>query len=254
MKKGNWLAAGVSAYCLQKNEIHIWRANLNLPALALHKISAWLSPEESARAQRLINVIHQQRYRASHAILRDILAKYVGIKPHMLRFQFSTHGKPCLDKGQNQLHLQFNMTHSRDMALYAVTSNIEVGIDIEYIQSHLEGMKIAKRYFSENEYEQLLSLPEPEQLNGFYRCWTRKEAFLKAIGLGLSFPLKNFDMDLLDMSQGTLLRIEGNQQLQNPDLQWQIESIPVDDNFSATIAYPGEKTAIVYLDWEYCTY
>lgn len=233
---------------LKNGEIHIWRATLDLPEKTYQRLFSYLSSREKEKGKRLIREILQKRYLSSHAILREILSRYHNVDPSQLEFSFGLHGKPYLNIPYKGKYLQFNMTHSHEKALYAFTLEAEIGIDIEWIQQDIRAMDIAKRFFSEHEYRQLLSLPDDDQVPGFFRCWTRKEAFLKATGEGLSFPLKFFSVDVTKpSSDNCLLSHEKNP---NALQRWNVFSLePSFRNFEASIAYEGTKNKIIYYDW-----
>lgn len=170
------------ADCLEiaPGEVHIWRIALDQPA---HGLLDLLSPEETARSERLIHASEQNRFVRAHGALRFILGGYLGLSGEVLRFEAGDKGKPHLigpDSG-----LEFNLSHSDDMALVAVTDNIPVGIDLERISSKPLQLKIAKRMFPESVYAELSALP-PEQLGGgFVRYWTEFEARAKCLGKGI---------------------------------------------------------------------
>ncbi len=168
-------------------EVHIYAVPLTGDA-DLH--SEWLSKDEIARMDRFRILDHRRRYAIGHGVLRVVLSCYLGKDPASLAFDYGSHGKPTL-RGEP---LHFNLSHSAQLAILAVAT-APVGVDCEK-QRHLERLvDIAKRQFSSAEHDALLSLPESERLQAFYRCWTRKEAYVKALGLGLA-ALDVFDVDL----------------------------------------------------------
>ncbi|MBS0349910.1 MAG: 4'-phosphopantetheinyl transferase superfamily protein [Proteobacteria bacterium] len=162
-------------------EIHIWKV----------KLTSWndwsvqvLSKEELNKAYRFIQAVHQRRFALARGHLRVILGKYTGVSPTEIRFQEGAHGKLFL--ADNPLMLQFNLSHSEDIAVYAFTLQQEVGIDIEWINSSLEIVPLIKRFFAAEEQQAILNLPIKLQHQAFFNYWTRKEAYLKALGVGLS--------------------------------------------------------------------
>lgn len=166
---------------LSPDAVHVWRATLG----QWHDFPATLlSAEEWQRGQRFLREEHRRRFCMARAFLRLILARYLGIKPEHIQFREGIHGKLYL--ADSQLPLEFNVSHSEDLALYAVTLDNEIGIDIEWMNPSLEIQPLAARVFTPEEYQTLLALPARQQLPAFYRLWTRKEAYLKALGLGLS--------------------------------------------------------------------
>ncbi|MBS0358591.1 MAG: 4'-phosphopantetheinyl transferase superfamily protein [Proteobacteria bacterium] len=174
---------------LKKNEVHIWRAELAVSPQQLQEYSTLLNSDETKRARRFHFDIHRNRFTAARAMLRLLLGRYLNCSPQEIIFKYESHGKPTIEN--NALELQFNVSHSDNYFVAAFTLNHLIGIDIEEI-SDRAGADIAERFFSASEYEAMMRLPEQEQQNAFFHIWTQKEAFIKAIGQGLSFPLKDF--------------------------------------------------------------
>ena len=194
---------------LQKNEVHVWRASLKKwPSDKIEKGLNILSSEEKMRADRFLQLKHRKRFIISHVVLHDILTKYL---PELwappLRFRYNKYGKPHLSYN---FPLQFNLSNSRSMALYVVAMDREVGIDVEYIKKDIHVDRIAKRFFSPEESTVLQKLPVEEKLEGFYRLWTLKEAYIKAIGHGLSFPLNRFTTNVKVIQMDGLISVDGN--------------------------------------------
>ncbi|MFN7097169.1 MAG: 4'-phosphopantetheinyl transferase family protein [Gammaproteobacteria bacterium] len=151
-----------------------------------------LSTQELAKAARFKFDIHRQRYLVFHACLRMILARCLHTQPALLQFATGLHKKPYLN---DYPQLQFNLSHSDNEAIVAITLDADIGVDIEKIKT--EPMKeLAKRFFSAAEFAYLNSLPPSEQIHAFYQFWAHKEAFIKATGLGLSQGLQNFTIGL----------------------------------------------------------
>lgn len=195
--KGIWLAApsDSDAACrLAPGQVHLWRASLDLPSGRVRDLERFLSPDELARAKRFVVRGARERYTTARAVLRNILARYVSAPPDDLRFSYTEHGKP--DLVHPATSLQFNVSHSHDLAVYALTTGQPLGVDVEYLHRRaiVDRLKIAHRFFSDREYNALASLPRYRRDQAFLVCWTRKEAFVKAIGQGLSCPLDQFDV------------------------------------------------------------
>lgn len=166
---------------LAADTIHIWRASLE----QWHDFSETiLSAEEIQRGQRFLREEHRRRFCMARGFLRLILAHYLEIAPAQIRFREGAHGKLYLTA--SPVPLEFNVSHSEDLALYAVTLENEIGIDVEWMNPALEIQPLAARVFTSLECQKLLALSPDQQIPVFYRLWTRKEAYLKALGLGLS--------------------------------------------------------------------
>jgi 4'-phosphopantetheinyl transferase len=156
-----------------------------------------LSPDERARADRLLRRQARERLVAGRLFLRRTLGHCLGLDPADILLESNEWGKPRLGGEQAASGLCFNLSHSDDWAILALSRGAELGVDIELVREDLEFVPIARRYFSPREREELFSLPEEEQRAAFYCCWTRKEAYLKGVGRGLSIPTDSFDVSLL---------------------------------------------------------
>jgi 4'-phosphopantetheinyl transferase len=170
--------------------VDVWRAELDLAPRRVEELATTLAPDEAARAARLYFPQDRARFIAARGLLRRILARYVHWPPEALRFTYGARGKPSL--AEPGAGLEFNLAHSHGLALYAVTRGRPVGVDIEYIRPQLAAERIAERFFSAEEVAALRALAPEEQAAAFFRCWTRKEALLKAWGQGLAFGLDRF--------------------------------------------------------------
>ena len=166
-------------------EVDIHTRNLDLPSDA-----SILSSDERDRAARFRFDRHRNHYIAARSALRQILAEYLGIAPQSIEFTVNEYGKPQLDGPH------FNVSHSAGLAVYAVSRTRQVGIDVERVDPQFAAGQIPEHFFSPVEVASLRALPEHLQLQAFFNCWTRKEAYVKARGLGLSLPLASFDVTL----------------------------------------------------------
>jgi len=181
---------------IEPQEIHIWSADLTALHAQENTNAAILSPDELERAHRFHFQIHRQRFIAARSTLRTLISLYIRIAPHEIIFSYGQHNKPFLQVPGNT-QLQFNVSHSNDMAVFAFTAGYAIGVDIEKIQTEYN-QHIAQRYFSQKENESLLQLPQQERIAGFYRIWARKEALIKATGKGLSNLLSAFSVSVND--------------------------------------------------------
>ena len=186
---------------LSPAEVHVWRTNLDVAKVLQGSFCGWLDEEELNRASKFIFQKDRDRFIAAHVFLREVLSRYLHVDPGEIRFEANEFGKPLV-AGDT---LEFNLSHSRDISLLAVARNRSVGVDVEYIRSDLEIEAIARRFFSYSEVSDLLSLPQRVQNLAFFSGWTRKEAFIKARGQGLSIPLDGFDVSLLPSEPAALL-------------------------------------------------
>ena len=168
------------------------------------KWSELLSSDERERAARFHFERDRQQYCATRAVLRILLGAYLQTSPHELEFQYSDKGKPALALRQEGSGLAFNASHSGDFALLGFTRCSHIGVDIEKIRDDFDTASIARLFFSAREQDELSRLPADQQHHAFFRCWTRKEAFIKALGEGLSHPLNQFDVSLGTSGQVSL--------------------------------------------------
>ncbi len=180
----NW-PAGPLRPQLAPGEIHLWRAALDNP-VRLAGAEAVLSREEIMRAGRFVNTLDRERFIAAHGALRMVLGLYLSADPQSLEFRNGPAGKPSLV--QTFTDLRFNLSHSGDLALIAVTRGREVGVDVERVQRDIELDPIVEHYFEPEEAWDLRTAPPNERVSRFFDLWTRKEACLKAEGTGLGFP------------------------------------------------------------------
>ncbi|MBI5302106.1 MAG: 4'-phosphopantetheinyl transferase superfamily protein [Chloroflexi bacterium] len=187
---------------LEPNQIHVWRITLDSSARA-DDLSALLSRDERARAQAFHFPEHRARFIVAHASVRLILARYTRIAPPDLAFATDVFGKPELI--QPTPVLRFNLAHSENLALCAITAHAPIGVDVEFIKPLENRADIAARFFSPREVAALRALPAHQHTRGFFNCWTRKEAYIKAIGKGLSQPLDEFDVTLAPGEPARLL-------------------------------------------------
>ena len=178
---------------LTDGEAHVWLAELDRSPAEQEELAQHLSPEEQQRAARFINSRHCRYFAAGRGLLRVILAAYLSTRPHKIQFNYGKQGKPYLDD-PSKTNLHFNISHSGEYILIAVALTNEVGVDIEEIHTIDNLDTISRRYFSSQEFQTIKTLPPQEQVNAFFTCWTRKEAFLKACGDGFSIPLDSFSV------------------------------------------------------------
>jgi 4'-phosphopantetheinyl transferase len=227
---------------LQPAKVDVWRVRTNLPIKVLDRLNATLSQDEKERATRFHFAADRDRFIASHGCLRGILARYLHFEPHQFSFSTNSHGKP----GLNGHKVEFNLSHSGDFALIAIAQECRVGVDVERIRSGISAHVIAQQYFSTSEFEELQSLPLEQRETAFFTCWTRKEAYIKAQGQGLTLPLESFDVSLLP-NEPAILRATRP----NPDeaVRWTVSALDVDPCYQAAVAAEGKDLQIRLWDW-----
>lgn len=181
---------------LAPGEIHIWLNFLNLHQSRLKHLYPLLSPAEKARSEAFSHFRARKNYIAAHGFLHSVLAYYLDRPASEIEFSQGEKGKPFITPEQNPQQLQFNLSHSQNLAILAVCHQQSVGIDIESSQRNSDWSGIARRFFTPNEQQALFALPEAQQKDAFYRIWTRKEAHMKVTGLGLTLPPTQFEVSV----------------------------------------------------------
>ncbi len=214
-------------------DVHVWRSGLKPEPETLRRLSELLSSDEKARAERFHFDKDRNAYVTARGVLRTLLGSYLDAPPGTIEFSYGPRDKPALGGDSSQHPLRFNVSHSGEIALYAFTLKREVGVDIEGIRPDFAGEKIARRFFSPFEVTALLALPAEAQTSAFFDCWTRKEAVIKALGEGLSFPLDAFDVTLAPGQPAELIATR-------PDAReaerWSIREISVPPGYAAAVA------------------
>jgi 4'-phosphopantetheinyl transferase len=213
---------------------------LDLSAGAVERLATVLSEDELTRASRFITALDRARFVAARAGLRQVLADMTNASPKDVRLIYSAKGRPAL-AGQEGV-FDFSLSHSEGLAAVAIARGVRVGLDIEAIRPVKEN--IAARYFSQREVRELARLPAAEQLAGFYRCWTRKEAVLKALGDGLSRPLDSFDVSVARDSP-ILERLEGDRDAEHHWMLFHLEPAP---GFVGAIACHSGSLPVTLVD------
>lgn len=179
------------------NAVHVWKGLLDVDNETIKRFFTVLSEQEKQRSSRFHLAHHSRQYIAAHGMLRSILGEYLEIDPKALTFSVNQYGKPYLCSDQKNSSLLFNLSHSHNLCILGVSSGLEIGIDIEYVNRDIDVLEIADRCFSRREIEKLGSLHGDLQRRAFYRCWTRKEAYLKGKGKGLFMDLRRVEVSML---------------------------------------------------------
>jgi 4'-phosphopantetheinyl transferase len=181
---------------LAEGEIHLWRAYLDCEEALLRRFEATLASDESDRVKRYFFQRDRDHFIATRGILRDLLGSYVTRAPKEIEFEYTPQGKPSLRPKGLARPIRFNVSHSHGLALFAFAVGRNLGVDVELVRPDFGGDEIAERYFAPQEVEELRSLSASLRAEGFFLCWTRKEAYVKAKGEGLHIPLDSFNVSL----------------------------------------------------------
>jgi len=231
---------------LGNNEVHIWRVNLDRDPLYVQSIYKHLSKDEQKKAERFFFDKDRKNYIVARGFLRVVLSRYLDKNPNELRFLYNCYGKPRLLGFQGFGNITFNVSHSRSIALFVITRYREVGIDLEYILPDFDFMQAAEQFFSFRENAALREIPrKKERERAFYNCWTRKEAYIKARGEGLSLPLNQFDVSVTPGEPAKLLRHYGIPQEVN---RWALKEIQIARGFVASLAIEGKDWHLTCFD------
>jgi len=218
---------------LATGEVHVWRLALDQPDGVVAEFRATLEAGELERAGRFHFEKHRRHFVVGRGGLRYVLARYLDLKPEEFRFSYGEYGKPALEE------IQFNMSHSHGVALFAVARDRELGVDVEHVRADFASEDIAQRFFSRVEVAAFNALQKEEQVAGFFRCWTRKEAYIKAIGRGLSEPLDAFDVTLAPGEAAALLRAE-----RGDASRWAMFDIDAGEGYAGALAVEAPVSEI----------
>jgi 4'-phosphopantetheinyl transferase len=232
---------------LPLGEVHVWRARLDEHAGSLATLTETLSRDELERAAAFGSARDRNEFVFRRGLLRTVLARYLAIGPSDVRFSYGAYLKPFLDRGHHKTSMSFNATHRRDIALAAVTTTIPIGIDVEVVEPLEDLDSLAARFLSERERIVLAAAAAAERLNAFLTAWTRKEAYLKARGDGLSREpaLIDVHLDSLPITQ-----------LQEPDHDggtgrlWRVETIVPAPGYIGAVVGQGTDWRIRWMDWQ----
>ena len=245
-----WLSPPVQPI-LKPGTVHLWRADLRASPEQLQRWQQTLSVEEQQRMSRLVMEQGRQRFVAGRSILRAILGRYLDQKPTSLEFVYNKQGKPALaqtDGIGQQLH--FNLSHSGDLALYALTWDGSVGVDVEIARSHRDVshrdvLKLAQRFFQPAEATAIAALSPAQQPLQFVRYWTAKEAYLKATGQGL-MGLSEVEVDWSE-GKGSQLRLHG--QSAEESINWWLQPLDLGADCAAALVVAGGHKALTCWQW-----
>ena len=243
--KYSWNAPPTQPLFLRK-DVHIWRAGLDLPGKNIEKLRETLASDERIRADHFRFERDRSRFIAARGILRLIISRYLSVEPGAIRFIYAKEGKPKLQKALGKTGIQFNLSHSEGLALYVFAWNREVGIDIEYMREISQIEQIVEQFFSVRERVLFGALPLREKKETFFNWWTRKEAFIKAVGEGLSYPLWEFDAALAEEKSLDSSTILGGAQ-EGPG--WSMWDVRPADGFTGAVVVKGRGWDVHCWQW-----
>jgi 4'-phosphopantetheinyl transferase len=236
------IATSSFGFDLLDDNVHVWCASLRQPAHIVERLFSMLSSDEKARARRYQFEYLQKSFTVARGILRFLLSRYVGLQSDQLEFVYLRGGKPRLSE-KHERNVFFNLSHSNEIVLYAFSGTQNVGVDIEHIRPVEDLATIAEHNFSTREIVDLKKLPPQKVLEGFFNCWTRKEAYVKALGSGLSFPLQEFDVSLQPGDPAKLLSVCGSAWEAR---RWSMAELHPMAGYAAALVVEGIPGNIVY--------
>lgn len=224
----------------------VWRINLSHLDPDQSFYYRFLDDEEIVKSKRFYFEKDQKRYVQSHAILRLILRDMLDQSPRSIQFITNSYGKPYLSNRSGGREVFFNISHSQSGLLIAVSESIECGVDIEFQRDDFPSTEIAEHFFSKNEFQAYSALPEDQRIEAFFNCWTRKEAFIKAKGMGLSIPLGSFDVTLVPGEAARLI----HSSLDPDDMnKWSLMNLDSWSNYSAALCSHSLIFDLTIKDW-----
>ena len=247
MNTNNWIIPEKPTP-LKLNEVHVWSAKLSCSQMQRERFYQTLSTDEKERSARFHFDKDRFDYIVGRGILRQLIGTYKKIDPSKIVFDYGKHGKPRITDALQTSggQLEFNVSHSHGMALFAFAIDRELGVDIEQIRPLSDGHSIAERFFSKSEYEKFASVPPSLQSQAFFNCWTRKEAFIKAIGDGLTYPLDGFAVTLTPGVPAKLLHINENV---SEAAKWDLRSLEPKEKYVGAIIAQGDQWQLTQLRW-----
>jgi 4'-phosphopantetheinyl transferase len=232
---------------LTANEVHIWRINLGAEEPRIQRCRGLLSSDEIQRASRFYFEKHRCRFIVARGAMRNILGRYGEFPPQELVFSCGEKGKPELSGALGQCGIKFNLSHAHDIALLAVAQGLDIGVDVEFVDPEFGSEEIASRFFSTSEINALLALPSGARTEAFFSCWTRKEAYIKARGDGLSIPLDSFQVAFGPGVPATILQVRVDP---GEVSRWSIYDIEVGAGYKAAVVVAGNGHFLRHLEWE----
>ncbi len=229
--------AGPEICALGSREVHVWRADLAQDRAIVARLTSTLSVDERQRAEGYRFTQDGERFVVARGILRDILARYVAIRARDLRFHYGEAGKPCLAQDRTSARPHFNVSRSNTLALYAVSRDCELGLDVEYVNPHIPTLEIASHFFSP---------AAPRRTEAFFNCWTWKEAYVKAIGQGVTISLDSFEVSLLPNQPSLTRAVRHHQSEVSCWSFYRLRPLP---GFVAAIAVEGRDHQLKTWQW-----
>lgn len=220
-------------------ELHLWRVCSDRQPLQQYQ--ELLSLDEKERAQRFVIEEARRDFVITRGTLRELLGAYLSTRPGDIVLRNGVHGKPYVARDETESRVCFNISHSKGLAVFAFSLQAEVGVDVERMREEFRGQEIAERFFSEREVAALGKVPPELSSRAFFRCWTRKEAYVKARGGGLQIPLRSFSVEIGETEEQQLVDEQGK--------EWSIYPFETKEGFAAAVAVEGRDWRLKLWEW-----
>jgi 4'-phosphopantetheinyl transferase len=230
---------------LQADKVHVWLAPLWTTARRLEQLHRSLNADEISRAEAFHFRRDRDRFVVARGLLRHILGRYLGQEPSRLRFRYTPEGKPDLLPEHGGQTLRFNLSHSGGLALYAITRQGEIGVDIEQFRSDFADLQVARQFFSPREIAALRGLPPNRRTSTFFILWTLKEAYLKADGTGLGVGLDHFDVSSALVGKAILRRADSGAEVPG----WSLRMLDPGPGYAAALVVQGAADHVECWRW-----
>jgi 4'-phosphopantetheinyl transferase len=230
----------------EPGEVHLWFAQVNLTPDVLQQLNSTLSNRERERANRFAFERHKVRYVFAQGVLRDVLSRATGIAPAEIEFTGNLYGKPFLKTATGAATLQFNLSHSADLVAVGLVEHRAIGVDVEYIRPVLDLHSVAEDNYTPGEFDSIRGSPGEAQNGVFFRYWTRKESYIKAVGKGLSIPLNTFDTRFDPGTRGRRL----GRTIDAPHVEsWWIEDLAPPQSYAGAVTVEKGLESLRYFEW-----
>lgn len=238
----DWTSHPAGDLLISLSEVHVWRVSLDSPDAVLQPLASTLSLEERARAEKFLFDRDRNAYITARGVLRQLLGCYLQRPRSELQFAYEARGKPFLANPSSDQPLNFNVAHSRNIALLAFSAGPSVGVDVEFIRTDIASEEIAMRYFAPREVAELRALSPELRPTAFFLGWTRKEAYVKALGDGLQIPLASFCVSLTPLQPATLESADGS--------RWTMRNLSPGPGYAGALVAEGKDWKLRCFDWQ----
>ncbi|WP_299767290.1 4'-phosphopantetheinyl transferase superfamily protein [uncultured Dokdonia sp.] len=238
-----WTAFSNKDLSLPSDQLHLWSVCKNMHEDRISTYWDILNATERERALKFRFQKDRSCFIIARGVLRMLLGNYLGIAPAHIEFQFGPNGKPYVIHSND---IKFNISHSGDTIILGFIKKHRIGVDVEYTKREVDVKKIAEHFFSEEEVRSLFALDQDYHTQAFYNCWTRKEAFIKAVGSGLAFPLDQFVVSLESTKEATLIDTKWDKEEKE---KWMLHAIEPRKDYIGAVSVKGNVAGIT--SWSY---